>query len=90
MRSSNLNFIWFGDGGFLSNENANGSPYPSNTIEPFVAPSSGGFFPVQKAAYGYAGNGFAIGGMQVQNSILFANMIAWAVKQAEFSGINTQ
>ncbi|HBV16991.1 hypothetical protein [Chryseobacterium carnipullorum] len=90
LRSSNLNFIWFGDGGFLSNENANGSPYPSNTIEPFVAPSSGGFFPVQKAAYGYAGNGFAIGGMQVQNSILFANMIAWAVKQAEFSGINTQ
>ncbi|WPO90799.1 hypothetical protein [Chryseobacterium sp. HR92] len=90
LRNTSLNFIWFGDGGFLSNENANGNQYASNTIEPFVAPSSGGYFPVQKSSYGYAGNGYATGSMQVQNSILFANMIAWAVKQAEFSGINTQ
>ncbi|SFZ91088.1 hypothetical protein SAMN05216324_10265 [Chryseobacterium limigenitum] len=90
LRNSSLNFIWFGDGGFLSNENANGSQYPSITIEPFVAPGSGGYFPVQKSTYGSAGNGYAAGSMQVQNSILFANMIAWAIKQAEFSGINTQ
>lgn len=90
LRNSSLNFIWFGDGGFLSNENANGNQYSSNTIEPFVAPSSGGYFPVQKSAYGYAGNGYAAGSMQVQNSILFANMIAWAINQAEFNGINTQ
>lgn len=90
IRNSSLNFIWFGDGGFLSNENANGSQYSSNTIEPFVAPSSGGYFPVQKSIYGSAGNGYAAGSMQVQNSILFANMVAWAIKQAEFSGINTQ
>lgn len=90
LRNSSLNFIWFGDGGFLSNENANGSQYSSNTIEPFVAPSSGGYFPVQKSTYGSAGNGYAAGSMQVQNSILFANMIAWAIKQAEFNGINTQ
>lgn len=90
MRNTSLHFIWFGDGGFVSNENANGNQYTSNTIEPFVAPGSGGYFPVQKSAYGYAGNGYAAGSMQVQNSILFANMIAWAVKQAEFNGINTQ
>lgn len=90
LRNNSLNFIWFGDGGFLSNENANGSQYASNTIEPFVAPSTGGYFPVQKSAYCYAGNGFAAGGMQVQNAILFANMVAWAINQAEFSGINTQ
>ncbi|REC48915.1 hypothetical protein [Chryseobacterium pennipullorum] len=90
LRNSNLSFIWFGDGGFLSNGNANGNQANSNTIEPFVAPSSGGYFPVQKSAYGYGGNGYSAGGMQVQNSILFANMIAWAIKQAEFSGINTQ
>jgi len=90
LRNTSLNFIWFGDGGFLSNENANGNQYTSNTIEPFVAPGSGGYFPVQKSSYGYAGNGYATGSMQVQNSILFANMIAWAIKQAEFSGINTQ
>ncbi|GEJ48046.1 hypothetical protein [Chryseobacterium sp. ON_d1] len=90
LRSTNLNFVWFGDGGFLSNENANGNQYTSNTIEPFVAPSSGGYLPVQKSAYGYAGNGYTAGSMQVQNSILFANMLAWAIQQAEFNGINTQ
>ncbi|VFA41426.1 Uncharacterised protein [Chryseobacterium indologenes] len=90
LRNNNLSFVWFGDGGFLSNENANGNQFSSNTIEPFVAPGSGGYFPVQKSAYGYSGNGYAAGSMQVQNSILFANMIAWAIKQAEFSGINTQ
>jgi len=90
LRHTSLNFIWFGDGGFLSNENANGNQYLSNTIEPFVAPSSGGYFPVQKTVYGSAGNGYAAGSMQVQNSILFANMLAWAIKQAETNGINTQ
>lgn len=90
LRHSSLNFIWFGDGGFLSNENANGNQYTSNTIEPFVAPSSGGYLPVPKSAYGYAGNGYALGSMQVQNSIIFANALAWAIKQAETNGINTQ
>lgn len=89
-RHTSLNLVWFGDGGFLSNENANGNEFNSNTIEPFVAPSSGGYFPVQKSAYGYSGNGYTTGSMQVQNSILFANMLAWAIKQAETNGINTQ
>ncbi len=88
LRHNGLSFIWFGDGGFLSND-INGSQYNSNTIEPFVAPAPT-YFPVQKTAYGYAGNGYSGGSMQVQNSILFANMIAWAIKQAEFSGINTK
>ncbi|WP_374441596.1 hypothetical protein [Epilithonimonas sp.] len=88
-RHAGLNFIWFGDGGFLSNENANGNQYPSNTIEPFVAPSSGGYLPVQKTAYGYAGNGYTAGSLQVQNAIIFANTLAWAIKQAETNGINT-
>lgn len=90
LRHTSLNFIWFGDGGFLSNENANGNQFNSNTIEPFVAPSSGGYLPVQKTTYGYAGNGYTTGSMQVQNSVLFANMLAWAIKQAEINGINTQ
>nr|WP_314493805.1 hypothetical protein [uncultured Chryseobacterium sp.] len=89
LRHNSLHFIWFGDGGFLSNENANGNQYTSNTIEPFVAPSSGGYFPVEKSVYGSAGNGYAAGSMQVQNSIIFANALAWAIKQAETNGINT-
>ncbi|WP_129036489.1 hypothetical protein [Chryseobacterium sp. CH21] len=74
LRHSSLNFVWFGDGGFLSNENAN--EYNSVTIEPFVAPSSGGYRPIQKSSYGYAGNGYISGGMQVQNAIIFANILA--------------
>lgn len=89
-RHTGLNLVYFGDGGFLSNEFANGNQYPSTTIEPFVAPSSGGYFPVQKTTYGYAGNGYSSGSMQVQNSIIFANTLAWAIKQAETSGINTK
>ncbi len=89
-RHNSLNLIWFGDGGFLSNENANGNQYTSNTIEPFVAPSSGGYKPVAKSVYGYAGNGYAAGSMQVQNSILFANVMAWALDKSEHDGINTK
>lgn len=86
---NNLNLVWFGDGGFLSNENANGNEYTSQTIEPFVAPSSGGYFPLQKSSYGYGGNGLTAGTMQVQNSIVFANILAWAINQANTNGINS-
>lgn len=90
LRHTGLNFIWFGDGGFLSNENSNGNQYTSNTIEPFVAPSTRGYFPIEKSAYGFAGNGYSAGSFKVQNSILFANMIEWAIQQAEYNGINTK
>lgn len=86
-RHKNLNLFFVGDGGFLSNFNANGT-IASNTAYPFATNTSN--FPVTKAAYGFAGNGNTAGSMAVQNSIIFANVVAWAIKQAEFNGINTQ
>jgi len=94
-RHESLNLVWFGDGGFISNEYINGNPYPSNTIEPFVARESNGYFPEQKDTYGSASPSNSISGVKpagswpVQNAIIFANIMAWAVNQAEFNGINS-
>lgn len=86
-KHKNLNLFYVGDAGFLSNFNANGT-IASNTAYPFATNTSN--FPVAKTAYGFAGNGNTGGSMAVQNSIIFANVVAWAIKQAEFNGINTQ
>ncbi len=88
-RHNSLNYIWFGDAGFLSNNNTNGTePANYNTLLPFVAPSSGNYFPVYKN-YGYAGNGYTAGSLRAYNSVIFGNIMAWAIKQAEVNGINT-
>lgn len=86
-KHKNLNLFYVGDGGFLSNFNANGT-IASNTAYPFATNTSN--FPVAKIAYGFSGNGNTAGSMAIQNSIIFANVVAWAIKQAEFNGINTQ
>ncbi|MBB4806679.1 hypothetical protein HNP38_001975 [Chryseobacterium defluvii] len=86
-RHKNLNLFYIGDGGFLSNFNANGT-ISSNVAYPFATNTSN--FPIAKTAYGSAGNGNAAGSMAIQNSIIYANVLAWAIKQAEFHGINTQ
>lgn len=86
-KHNSLNLFYVGDAGFLSNYNGNGT-ITSNTAYPFATNSNN--LPVQKSAYGTAGNGYTAGSMQVQNSIIFANALAWAIKQAEFNGINAQ
>jgi hypothetical protein len=45
--------------------------------------------PVEKTAYGFAGNGRAAkyAGSKLNR---FANILAWAIKQAESNGINTK
>lgn len=86
-KHNSLNLIWIGDAGFLSNQLLSGT-FISNTIEPFATNSTN--YPIAKA-YGTAGGSLATaGGAQVTNSIIFANMMAWAIKQAEFNGINSQ
>lgn len=74
------NFIWNGDGGFLSNSLENGT-LVSTTICPFTTDPTTNF-PITKTF------GFPAPTQQVSNSILFANMMAWAIKQAETNGIN--
>ncbi|MBK5720660.1 hypothetical protein JGH11_07225 [Dysgonomonas sp. Marseille-P4677] len=85
------NFVYFGDGGFVSSTiNATNSPTnKSITICPFWW-QAGTFTPAPKPNYGEAR---PIGGVRqhyyVYNSIIYCNIMAWALKQAEENGINS-
>jgi hypothetical protein len=83
-RHKTLNLFWVGDGGFVSNEYTTNGSYPSTTIEPFATNSSN--VPIARTGFGtgatYGGTG------SVCNSQLFANVLAWAIQQAENNGIN--
>lgn len=93
-------FFWIGDGGFLSNELDNGR-YISATIEPFATVNTVTYpntenptynynnFPIPKINYGAAGNGIASSVTPVYNSVIFGNIMSWAIVNAEFFGINT-
>lgn len=84
-KHNTLNFIWAGDGGFNSQCGTVASPNTSDTICPFYADTN--YKPIAKPNYG---NGATAYKMNVYNSIFYANALAWAIKKAEFSGINTQ
>lgn len=73
-----LNFIWFGDGGFNSNDGGT-----SATICPFNL--NGNNFPIGKPNYGRGTDRYT-----VYNSVFTANAMVWALHQAEFNGINTR
>ncbi|SEH29802.1 autotransporter outer membrane beta-barrel domain-containing protein [Chryseobacterium culicis] len=89
-RDNTHNFIFFGDGGFISNPNNTTGPAGngSQVICPFAIDSNGK--PIARTGYGNGGNGTVAGAYTVYNSIVFANALAWAIKQAEFNGINTK
>ncbi|WP_236263854.1 hypothetical protein [Dysgonomonas sp. Marseille-P4677] len=79
-----LNLIFFGDGGFPSSTyTANGNSSNSATICPFYW-EAGTMKPIPKPNYGYGS-----AGQNVYNSIVWCNVMAWAIKQAQFNGINT-
>lgn len=84
-KHNTLNFIWVGDGGFNSQCGSVASPNTSDIICPFYADTN--YKPIAKPSYG---NGAAAYEMEVYNSIFYANALAWAIKRAEFSGINTK
>jgi hypothetical protein len=71
-KHNTLNFIWFGDAGF--NSYSNGST--SNIVCPFTIDMNN--FPVAKPGYGRGTIKYP-----VYNSVLTANALAWALKQAE-------
>lgn len=78
-KHKSLNFLFVGDGGFNSNCGA------SDTICPFEVNASN--YPIIKASYGRGADAYDL---DVYNAIFTANAFAWAIKQAEFNGINTQ
>lgn len=79
-KHKSFNLIWVGEGGFNS-QSGNTGDLNSNTICPFVLDTNKK--PTPKTTYGTAGT-------LIYNSTFTANAFAWAIKQAEFKGINTQ
>ncbi len=91
-RHRHKNFVYFGDGGFVSSTvNASGAPtQKSKTICPFWF-QAGTFIPVPKPNYGesaYPTVGADKQRYDVYNSTLYCNIIAWALIQSEINGIN--
>ena len=87
LRHPNKNFFWCGDSGLI-----HGGTGTSNTTTPFNVGSRtfGGItypkYPVDKANYGSQA---AAQRLPVCNSTIFANVMAWALNQAEMNGINS-
>ncbi len=72
-RHKTLNFFWVGDGGFLAADNAS-----SETACPFKIDSNNK--PIPKPTYG---RGVTARDVSVYNSLVWANVLAWAVKAAQ-------
>jgi len=86
LRHPTKNFIWIGDGGFIGANTVN----PSYTDHPFKTASrviNGHTYPhfPYSELYGYS----TYPRLPVCNSIFFANIMAWALTQAEINGINS-
>jgi hypothetical protein len=87
IRYKKKNIIMVGDAGFLSGD-SNGSA--STTAQPFYLDYTT-YAPASKKYAGYyaASDGSTVANTLVYNSSIFANMMAWAIYQAEYHGINT-
>jgi hypothetical protein len=88
-RHKSLNFFWCGEAAWYAtywDQPASNTP-GNNTISPFWINTTT-HKPIDKAGYG------ATGGTNIQytvsNSTLMANLLYWALTQAEFYGINKQ
>ncbi|HCO68568.1 MAG TPA: hypothetical protein DIT04_12540, partial [Dysgonomonas sp.] len=88
-------YLYFGDGGFLTNDNNNS--WLSSVREPFATshdfagdPEYNDYTPRMRP--NATGSGSGAGGIytNVVNSFFFANIIAWAVEEAQYYGINAK
>lgn len=85
-RHKTKNFVYFGDGGFTSSKISGNKPAPpTETICPFYWKDDGTFTPIPRTGYGKSS-----ANKDVYNSTIFCNIMAWAIYQAHFHGINTK
>jgi hypothetical protein len=84
-RHKSLNFFWCGEAAWYASvlNNTPAAPYSDLTISPFMYDPSNHDAPVTKPQHGRLGVLYP-----VDNAILFANLFAWALTEAEFNGIN--
>jgi len=79
-RDPNLNLFFVGDGGFTSKPNNTYGVHNSVTICPFAVDGAPTFQPIPRTGW--------TGGGAVYNSYIYGNILAWAINQAQFRGIN--
>ncbi|MFV0417447.1 MAG: hypothetical protein ACK5KT_01785 [Dysgonomonas sp.] len=94
------NFIYFGDGGFTSSTIINDLPTVNpgvpllehRTINPFAWKNEGGkkFIPTPKYNYGNSKPLYSPKTYEVYNSVIYCNIMAWAIRQAELNRTNTK
>jgi len=77
-RATGQRYCFFGEGGFFTGRL--NSAFPTNGIEPFATDTQGR--PMMRPVCTNYPNG-------AYNSFYFGNMLAWAVDQAQFYGINS-
>jgi len=88
-RATGQNYCFFGEGGFFCNPNGH---TPSPNIEPFVTTGPPDYRPAPRISstgdtfYQYQQTAPYPSGY---NSFYFGNMMAWAINQAQFYGINS-
>ncbi|MFV0332016.1 MAG: hypothetical protein ACK5KL_19685 [Dysgonomonas sp.] len=79
-RTIGQRYLYFGDGGYLTNDD-NGS-WLSDLTEPFATSTDGTYRPIMRPnANSYT---------NVANSYFFGNVLAWAIEQAQYYGINAK
>lgn len=82
-----LNLFWIGDGGWLANPNTHGV---NQNIDDYpFAISTDTHFPILDNNFGHASATLPGGSWSVANSILFGNVMYWALGQSEVSGYNS-
>jgi len=79
-RATGQRYCYFGEGGFFTNDN-NGS-WLSAATEPFAVTGAPEYRPAMRPVTTDYPNG-------AYNSFYFANMLAWAIDEAQFNGINS-
>lgn len=89
-RHPTKNFFWCGDGGFIhggTSTTATDTPLWVGSINKTVDGQTVNYpiYPIAKPNYGSNHSSK----MNVYNSVLFANIMAWALQKAETNGINT-
>lgn len=82
-RFKQLNLVWIGDGGFWSRGALSQAEVNSNTICPLYYNSD--FSP----AVGTYGANAGATSVNIYNSFFYVNVMAWAIKAAQFDGYNT-
>lgn len=85
MKHKTKNFFWFGDSGFISSGGQNWTGVTENPFKVASATFNGVTYPKYPALKSHG----TTTALPVCNSMFFANLMAWAVKTAEESGINS-